>query len=148
MSTHAHWSLYALVSRRLGSRLDKTRLVASKIWSCPFFNKQDPIMKLQASTFQADRKLTVSVLMGFVRIATLCLNHWAAFYHFCPCQEVRPSLTEVDIQRGSKKRGLDQLRRSYVWEKRFTVIEIWECHWWRLYKRCNYVKNHIREKFP
>ena len=27
------------------------------------------------------------------------------FYHFCPCQELRPSLTEEDIHRGSKKRA-------------------------------------------
>ena len=25
-------------------------------------------------------------------------------YHYCPCQEARPSLTETDIERGIKKR--------------------------------------------
>ena len=34
------------------------------------------------------------------------------FYHFCPCQEVRPSLTDVDIQCCSKKIELDALRRQ------------------------------------
>ena len=48
------------------------------------------------------------------------------FYHFCPCQEVRPSLTEENIQRGTKKKDLQALRRDYFQEKRFTVIETWE----------------------
>ena len=28
----------------------------------------------------------------------------SCFYHFCPCEEVRPSPTEENIQRGSKKK--------------------------------------------
>ena len=49
------------------------------------------------------------------------------FFHFCPCQELRPSLTEEDIKRGSRKRELDELRRCDIQEKGFTVIEMWEC---------------------
>ena len=70
------------------------------------------------------------------------------FYHFCPSQELRPFLTEGDIQRGSKKRELDALKRHYTQEKGFKVIEVWECEWWRLYKTTNTVKQHIRDHFP
>ena len=70
------------------------------------------------------------------------------FYHFCPCQELRPSLTEEDVKRGSRRRQLDELRRSCIQEKGFTVIEMWECEWWRLYKTTSNVKLHIRENFP
>ena len=70
------------------------------------------------------------------------------FYHFFPCQELRPSLTEKDIQRGSKKRELDALRRQYIQEKGFKFIEMWECECWRRYKTTNTVKQHIREHFP
>ena len=69
------------------------------------------------------------------------------FYLFWPCQELRPSLTEEDIQHGSKKRKLDALRRHYIQEKGFKVIEMWECEWWWLYKTTNTVKQHIREHF-
>ena len=65
------------------------------------------------------------------------------FDHFWPCQELRPSLTEEDIQRGSKKRELDALRRHYIQEKSFRVIEMWECERWRLYKTSITVKQHI-----
>ena len=54
------------------SRFNKTRPAALEIWSCPFSNKQDQNVKLKASLQQADRrKLTASVLMGFVPIGTL-----------------------------------------------------------------------------
>ena len=69
------------------------------------------------------------------------------FYHFCPCQELRPSLTEEDIKRGSRNRELDELRRGYIQEKGSTVIEKWECEWWRLYKTTTNVKLHLRENF-
>ena len=69
------------------------------------------------------------------------------FYHSCPCKELRPSLTEEDIQRGSKKRELDALRWHYIQEKIFKAIEMWVCEWWRLYKTTNTLKQHIREHF-
>ena len=50
-------------------------------------------------------------------------------YHFCPCQELRPSLTEANVQRGVKNRELDELRRSYIKQKELTVIEMWDFEW-------------------
>ena len=32
------------------------------------------------------------------------------FFHYCPCQEARPSLTDDEIMRGIKKREQDQMR--------------------------------------
>ena len=54
------------ILKPVDSHLDKKRLVAFQIWSCLIFNVQDLIVKLGASTLQADRrKMTASVLMGF-----------------------------------------------------------------------------------
>ena len=39
------------------------------------------------------------------------------FYQVCPGQEFRPFPTEKDIQCGSKKKELDELRRSFIQEK-------------------------------
>ena len=49
------------------------------------------------------------------------------FYHLCPYQELRPSVTEEDTERGNKKRELDALRRHYIQEKGFKIVEMWEC---------------------
>ena len=74
-----------LIQKRVDSYLDKTRPAALKIWSCPISNEQDQNVKLKASLQQADRrKLTASVLMGFVLIATLCLKTWVAFTTSAP----------------------------------------------------------------
>ena len=58
-------------------------------------------------------------------------SHWKTVfeamgcsYHFCPCRELRPPLTEEDIKRGSWKRELDELGRSYIQEKGFAVIKM------------------------
>ena len=73
------------IQKPVDSHLDKTRRVALKIWSCLIFNVQELIVKLRASTLQADRKkLIASLLMGFVLIATLCSRQWVAFTTFVP----------------------------------------------------------------
>ena len=136
------------IQKRVDSYVDKTRPAALKTWSCLIFNEQDQNVKLKASVQQADRrKLTASVLMGFVLFATL-FEAMGCFHHFCPCQELGPSFTEEEIQRGSKKRELEALRRHYKQKKGFKVIEMCECEWWRLYKTTNTVKQHIREHLP
>ena len=85
---------------------------------------------------------------GFCSHCNTVFEAMGCFYHFCPCQGLRPTLTEEDIKRGSRKRELDELRRGYIQEKGFTVIEMWECEWWRLYKTTNNVKLHIRQILP
>ena len=63
------------VQKQIDSHIDKTRHATLKLWSCPISNEQDHNVKLKASLQQADRrKLTASVLMGFVLIASLCLR--------------------------------------------------------------------------
>ena len=61
---------------------------------------------------------------GFCCHSNIVFEAMGCFYHFCSCQELRPSLTEEDIERGSKKRALDALRRHYFQEKGFKVIGI------------------------
>ena len=70
---YTQWDFHSETSR-LTPRQNKP--AASKIWSCPISKEQDENVKLKASLQRADRrKLTASVLIGFVLIATLCLNH-------------------------------------------------------------------------
>ena len=70
------------------------------------------------------------------------------FYHYFPSQEARPSLTEEDIERGNKKREMDQMRKQYIKEKGYNVVEMWECEWWNLFKTTTCVKQHLRESVP
>ena len=71
------------IQKRVDSHLDKTTPIVFKKWSCLISNEQDLIVKLRVFTLQADRrKLTTSVLMGFVLIAILCLKDGVAFTTF------------------------------------------------------------------
>ena len=71
------------VRRRVDSDLDRTRPSGLEIWSCPFSKDQKENVKLKVSIDQAHkRKLTVSVLMGFALIRTLCLKRWVSFTTF------------------------------------------------------------------
>ena len=75
------------IQKRVDSHLDKTRPAVLKLWSCPIANEQDQNVKLKASLQQADRrKLSASVLMGFVLFATLYLKPWVAFTTFVPAK--------------------------------------------------------------
>ena len=85
--------------------------------------------------------------MGFDLFATLSLKPWVAFITSVPVK----SCVSLSLKRTFKvvaKRELDALRRHFIQEKSFKVIETWECEWWRLHKTTNTVKQHIREHFP
>ena len=66
------------------------------------------------------------------------------YYHFCSFQEARPSLKGHDIERGNKKREMDDMRREYIKEKGYKVEEMWECDWWESFKTNDKIKNHVR----
>ena len=85
---------------------------------------------------------------GFCGNCNTVFEAMGCYYHFCPCQESRPSLTEGEIQRGIKKRELDELRKQYVQEKGYNVMEMCECDRWKLLKSENIVKKDLRESFP
>ena len=48
-----------------------------------------------------------------------------------------------------KKRQQDEMRRDYIQQKDYQIVEMWECEWWNLYKTGDaFVKSQFREKFP
>ena len=149
VSTHAHRSLYALGFRfrngRFTPRQNKIRSFENMVMS--YFQQTRPECEIESSfTTGRQKKIDCFSDDGFCSHCNTVFE--AMCCHSCPCQELRPSLTEKDIQRGSKKRELDALRRHYIQEKGIKVIEMWECEWWRLHKITNTVKQHIREHFP
>ena len=138
------WSFYwlsFLIQRRVDSHFEKTRPVPLKIWYCLVFNKQYQAAKPETFLQQAHKKIDCLSVDGFCSHCNTVFEAMGCPYQLCPCQEVRPSLAVEVLQCGSKKRELDEVRRSYLQEKVFTVIEMWECAWWRLYKTSKIVMN-------
>ena len=99
-------------------------------------------------TTGTQKKIDCFSVYGFCEHCNTVFEDMGCYYHYCPCQEARPSLTEEDIQRGTKKRGMDELRRHYLMEKGYRVMEMYECEWWHLYKTNDVVKQHLRQSFP
>ena len=114
-----------------------------------YFQRTRPECKIEnVFTTGRQQKIDCFSVDAFCSLCNIVFEAMGCFYHFCPCQELRPSLTEEDIQRGSKKRALDSLRRHYIQKEGFKVIQMWVCGCWKLYERTNTVKQHIREHFP
>ena len=114
-----------------------------------FFQRTRPDCKIESFyTTSRQKKNDCFSVDGFCSHCNTVFEAMGCFYHFCPCQELHPTLTEEDIKCCSRKRELNELRRGYIQEKGFTVIEIWECEWWRLYKTTTNAKLHIRGNFP
>ena len=70
------------------------------------------------------------------------------YFHYFPCQEARPSLTDNKIMRGMNKKEQDQMQKEFFQQKGYKIIEMWECNWWDLYRTDATVKNHLRANFP
>ena len=125
---------------------NKTRSFENMVMS--YFQRTRPECEIESFfTTGRQKKIDCFSVNGFCSHCNTVFEALGCFYHFCPCQELRPSLTEEDIKRVSKKRELDALGWHYRQEKGYKVIEVWECEWWRLYKTTNTVKQHIREHF-
>ena len=93
-------------------------------------------------------KIDCSSVDAFCLVCNTVFESMGCFYHFCPCQEVRPTLSEEGIQHNSKKRKPDALRGHYIEEKGLNDIEMWECERWRLHQITNTVKQSSLEHFP
>ena len=131
---------------RFTPRQNKTRSLEFMVMS--YFQRTRPDCKIESFYNRGkQKKIDGFSVDRFCSHCNTVFEAMGCFYHFCSCQELRSSLTEEDIKRGSRRRELDELRQSYIQEKGFTVNEMWECEWWRLYKTTTNVKLHIREKF-
>ena len=43
---------------------------------------------------------------------------------------------------------MDQMRKQYINEKRYNVVEMWEFEWWNLYKTTTCVNERLSKSFP
>ena len=98
------------------------------------FQRIIPDYRLQSSyTTGTRKKIDCFNAGGFCGHCNTLFQAIGCLYRYCPCQEARSALTDEDIQRGTKKREMDETRRLYIEETGYTVVEMWECEWWKFY---------------
>ena len=111
-----------------------------------YFQRQRPDCKIESFyTTGTQKKIDCSKVDGFCAHCNTVFEAMDCFYQYCSCQEARPALTEEDIKRGNKKRKMDQMRKQYMKEKGYNVVEMWECEWWNLYRTTTCAEEHLRK---
>ena len=110
---------------RFTLRQNKTSTFENMVMS--YFQRTRPKFENESFLTTGRQKIDCFSVDGFCSDCNTVFEAMDCLYHFRPCQELRPSLTEEYFQRDSKKRELDALRRHYIQEKGFKIIEMWEC---------------------
>ena len=114
-----------------------------------YFQRQTPNCKIESFyTTGTQKTIDCFKIDGFCAHCNGVFEAMGCFYQYCPCQKARLSLTEEDVERGNKNREMDQMRKQYIKEEGYNVVEMWECEWWNLYKTTMCVREHLRESFP
>ena len=91
---------------RFTPRQNKT--LSFEIMVMSYFRRTGPDCKIERFyTTGRQNKIDCFSVDGFCSHCNTVIEAMGCFYHFCPCQELRPSLTKEDIKRGSRERELD-----------------------------------------
>ena len=117
---YTRWDIISETSR-FTPRQNKTPNIENTVMS--FFQRTRPDCKMESFYITGREKNDRFSLHGFCSHCNTVFEAMGCFYYFCPCQELRPSLTKEHIKRGSRRREFDELRRCYIQENVFTVIE-------------------------
>ena len=97
---------YDTESNRFKPQQNKSRNFENMVMS--YFQRQRPDCKIESFyTTGTQKKIDCFQVDGFCAQCNTVFEAMGCFYHYCPCQEVRPSLIEGDIERGNKKGEMD-----------------------------------------
>ena len=107
-----------------------------------YFQRQRPDCKIERFyTTGTQKKIDCLKVDGFCALCMTVFEAMGCFYHYCPCQEARPSLIEEGNERGNKKRELDQLRNSTSKKKDIMLLKCGNVSGGICIKRQHVVKN-------
>ena len=138
---YTRWE-YDSETNRFTARQNKSRSFENMVLS--YFQQSRPDCKIESNvTTGRQKKIDCFSVDGICYHCNTVFEAMGCYYHYCPCQEARPSLTDTDIERGVKKRQQDEMRRDYIQQKGYQIVEMWECEWWSLYKTDESVKSHL-----
>ena len=138
---------YDSETKRLTARQNKSRSFENMVLS--YLQRSRPDCKIESNVTTArQKKVDCFSVVGFCYQFNTVFDATGCLYHYCPCQGPRPSRTDTDIEKGVKKRQQDEMRRDYIQQKGYKIVEMWQCDWWSLYKTDASVTGHLRENFP
>ena len=134
-------------SQKFKARQNKSRKFENMVMS--YLQSQRPNCTIENYyTTGTQKKIDCFNVDGFCAHCKTIFEAVGCYFHFCACQEARASMSEEETQKGLKKREYDELRRDYLRNKGYKVVEIWECNWWETVKGDESVKIRVRNNFP
>ena len=114
---------YDTKSNRFNPQQNKSRIFEHMIKS--YIQRQRPDCKIESFyTTGTKKKIDCFKADGSCEHSNTVFEAMGCFYHYCPCQEPQRSLTEHDIERGNKEREVDQMRKRFIREKVYNVVEM------------------------
>ena len=136
---YARWE-FNVDLQRFKPRSNETRSFENMVMA--FFKNSRPECNIESFyTTGTQRKIDSFSVDGFCSHCNTISEALGCFYHFWECPD-------EDIVKGQRKREMDALRRSYLREKNYSIIEMWESQW-KLQMRENHeIKTFVRSTFP
>ena len=108
-------------------KLDIIELTTLRPLLCFLTRKQDQYVKLKAFLrLENRRKIDCFNVDGYCDHPKTVFAAMRWYYHFYSFEEARPSVTDQDIERGNKKREMDDMRRESIKEIGYKVEEMWK----------------------
>ena len=123
---YTKWN-YDTESQKFMPRQNKRRYFENMVFS--YFQQTRPECKIECNvTTGKQKKVDCFSVDGICNHCNTVFEAMSCFFHYFPCQEARPSWTDNEIMRGIRKREQDQMRKEYIRQKGYKVIEMWECN--------------------
>ena len=69
------------------------------------FNKLGQIVEMRVLLLDVDKKVYSFSVEGICNLSNSVFEAMRCCYHYCPCQEARPSFSVADIESGLKNDG-------------------------------------------
>ena len=107
---YTRWE-YDSETKRFIARPNKSRSFENMALS--YFQQSRPDCKIESNvTTGRQKKIDCFSVDGVCYHCNIVFEAMGCYYHYCPCQEARPSLTDTAFERGVKKRQQDEMRRD------------------------------------
>ena len=102
---------YDSETKRFTARQNKSRSFENMVLS--YFQQSRPDCKIESNvTTGRQKRIDCFSVDGICYHCNNVFEAMGCYFHYCPCQEARPSLTDNEIMRGIKKREQDQMRKE------------------------------------
>ena len=97
---YTRWE-YDSKTKSFTARQNKSRSFENMVLS--YFQQSQPDCKIESNvTTGRQKKIDCFSVDGICYHCNTVFEAMGCYYHYCPCQEVRPSLTDTDTERGAK----------------------------------------------